>query len=254
MPAEPQRPSLCPNCDEALGGRYCSACGQDCGNLRLESRAMLVDAAGQLLGWEGALLRTMRGLWRDPGGLALDFVNGRRKSYLNPARFCFVSLALWMLMLKLFDFDVLFAAGVEFDSDDPATAATVQQLRGFLSRNFDWLLFTALPLRAVALKVAFRRAGYTVAACLVQILYVAGFGFLIGALLIVLDAAGLMGASQLRPLVAFVWAVRSARSFFGVSWLQASSKIFVVTFIHMLVTVLVGGMFALSWLVWTEMS
>lgn len=212
---------------------------------------MLADAAGQLLGWEGALLRTMRGIWRDPGGLALDFVNGRRKSYLNPARFCFVSLALWMLVLKLFDFDVLNAAGVEFGSSDPGTEARVEQLRGFLSRNFDWLLFLALPLRAVALKIAFRRAEYTVAACLVQIFYVAGFSFLIGAILIAFDAAGLKGAFQLRPVVAFVWAVRSARSFFQVGWFQAGSKVFVVTLMHMLVTILAVGLFALPWLLWS---
>jgi hypothetical protein len=99
------------------------------------------------MGWDGALFRTMRGLWRNPGELALDYVHGRRKSYLHPARFCFISLALWMVALKFAGMNVLEAAGMEFDATSGDARETVAKIRAFLSRHFDWLIFLALPLR-----------------------------------------------------------------------------------------------------------
>ena len=209
----------CPNCGAELKGRFCSLCGQDCGNLRLDMRAQLREALGQILGWDGSLLRTMRGLLCNPGGLALDYVRGRRRSYLHPARFCFISLALWLLVVRGTGMDVLSAVGIEFDVRSSESGAIVTDLKQFLSRHFDWLVFLFLPLRALFLRLAFRRSEYTVGACLVPVLFVNGFGSLVGLLLAMASTFIVDDAFKLRPAIAMLWMIRTTRDFFDVGWI-----------------------------------
>ena len=241
-------PSKCPNCGATLADRFCSACGQDCGNLRLDSVVLLRQGMGQITGWDGALVRTMRGLWRDPGGLSLDYVQGRRKSYLNPARFCFISLALWMLMLKFAGIDALEAVGVEFDASRSQAQEVAAQVRGFLTRHFDWLLFLALPLRGYFFQRAFRGSGHTVGACLVPVLFVNGFSFLVGVLLLGAGAALSVDAFKLRPFIAMVWTIRMAHDFFQVGWIEAICKSVLVTLFHAAATVVIVGALVFPWI------
>ncbi len=241
-------PADCPNCGAQLRGRFCAACGQDCGNLRLDSRALLREGMGQILGWDGALLRTMRGLWQKPGELALDYVGGRRKSYLHPARFCFISLALWMVALKLAGINVLEAAGLEFDAGGGDARETAAKIRAFLSRHFDWLIFLALPLRGYFFQRAFRRSKRTVGACLVPVLYVNGFGFLIGVLLVGVGAIVSEDALRIRPLISMIWTIRTMRAFFGVGWVEATLKSILVLAVHVLATVVSVGLLVLLWI------
>ena len=241
-------PAECPNCGAALKDRFCSACGQDCGNLSLDLRAQLREAVGQILGWDGSLLRTMRGLWRNPGALALDYVRGRRKSYLHPARFCFISLALWLLALKLADMDVLSAAGIEFSAGEGERHAVIEDIKGFLTQHFDWLLFLFLPVRALFFRLAFRRSGHTVGACLVPVLFVNGFGSLVGVLLVGAGAFIAGDAFQLRPAIAMVWTIRATRDFFDVGWFEATFKSVLVVMAHVVAMIVIVALVAAPWI------
>ena len=243
-------PPACPNCGAALHGRFCAACGQDCGYLRLDTRSMLAEGVRQLAGWDGALIRTLKGLLIDPGGLSRDYVQGRRRSHLNPARFCLVSLGLWLVLIKLLGFEVLDTAGIRFTSNSTDPCALAEKIRAFMTRHFDSLLFATLPIRAWIMRLTFRRSNASVAECLVQVLYVSGFGFLVGALLVTMDAAGLHGVYKARPFIALIWAIRAARGYFRTSWLEAIAKIFLVLIAHMLATGLLVALVVLLWVRW----
>ena len=241
-------PTSCPNCGVALKGRFCYTCGQDCGNMRLDLRAQLREATGQILGWDGSLLRTMRGLLRRPGGLALDYVHGRRKSYLHPARFCLISLALWTVTMKLANIDVLSSAGIILDSGSDERFPALVDFKGFLMRYFDWLLFVILPLRALFFQLAFHRSGHTVGACLVPVLFVSGFGSLLGLLLVGVSQVLAYDAIQLRPVIAMLWTIRATRDFFEVGWIEATLKSILVMFAHLLATIVIIVFLASLWL------
>ncbi len=189
----------------------------------------------------------MRGLWKDPGGLAADYVNGRRKQYLNPARFCFVALGLWFVALKVLGVDVLDSLGVHASVDGAEAKAVAEQVREFVRRHLDWFLFLALPARSFFFARAFRTSGRSVPACLVLVLYVAGFGFLVGILLAGLEASGLQGAQGFRPLIGLLWSIRATRAFFGASWRAAILKTVLVSLLHMLSTVLLVALVAVPW-------
>lgn len=85
----------CPNCQEPLAlprPAHCPACGQET-NPRVPTLADFAkEFGGQLLASEGALWRTLRGLFR-PGHLTLAYLAGQRRRYLTPLRL-FVSICL----------------------------------------------------------------------------------------------------------------------------------------------------------------
>ena len=78
----------CPNCQAPLAlpqPAHCPACGQET-NPRVPTLADFAkELGGQLLASEGALWRTLRGLFR-PGHLTIAYLAGQRRRYLAPLR------------------------------------------------------------------------------------------------------------------------------------------------------------------------
>ena len=91
---------VCPNCLEAWASprpRHCPGCGQDT-DLRVPTLAdFLREFGGHLLAADGALRRTLGGLFR-PGHLTLAYLRGQRRRYLTPLRL-FLSTSLLCLFL-----------------------------------------------------------------------------------------------------------------------------------------------------------
>lgn len=90
---------LCANCDEALQGPFCHRCGQSADALDRSFGALLADAVDGLLAWDGRLLYTLRRLYARPGGVAREYVEGRRVRYSPPVRlYLVVSLLFFAVM------------------------------------------------------------------------------------------------------------------------------------------------------------
>ncbi len=91
---------VCPNCLEPWGPpqpRHCPGCGQET-DLRVPSLAdFLREFGGHLLAADGALRRTLAGLFR-PGHLTLAYLRGQRRRYFTPLRL-FLSISLLCLFL-----------------------------------------------------------------------------------------------------------------------------------------------------------
>ena len=76
----------CLNCAAPYTGEYCSGCGQRHIDPRPTVRELLHEAAEELLGWDGKLVRTFRLLIAKPGALTQEYLAGRRASYITPIR------------------------------------------------------------------------------------------------------------------------------------------------------------------------
>lgn len=247
-PASP--PRACPNCATQSAGRYCPACGQDNGQERLTTRAVLLDALANFVNWDSALMMTLRGLFTRPGEVAREYVRGRRKRYVSPARLCLITLALWLVVTRWLGVDPLEAAGFRFDSNEPGSRAAqiAAEVRAFLGAHLDLLLYLALPLKAWLTKRLFPRTDDNLAECFVLVLFVASFGFLIGILLTPLAAFEPRAAMTLRQLIGFIWAIRAAREFFGVGWISAALRMALVVALHMLGAALLFALLALPFI------
>jgi hypothetical protein len=89
----------CANCDAPIAGPYCASCGQETRVGLPTARAFLRDAAGRYVALDGRLWRTLVALFFRPGFLTLEYLAGRRRRYIRPARlFLVLSLLLFALL------------------------------------------------------------------------------------------------------------------------------------------------------------
>jgi hypothetical protein len=105
--------AACRNCGAAASGAYCPACGQETKIALPTARQFLREAAGRYVALDGRLWRTLYALLFRPGFLTREYLDGRRRRYLRPARlFLVLSLALFALLRFVSD-PPIFAASEE---------------------------------------------------------------------------------------------------------------------------------------------
>jgi hypothetical protein len=150
---------LCANCGGELAGTHCQHCGQHRReSQRLEVRQILTRFVENLYDFDSAFLRTWLGLTRRPGTVCREYVQGRRKTYMNP--FGYFVLAITVNVILTTVFSKLFP-------DPPGVAEE--------SSDFDstLMLLILVPLAMIWCKI-FRREGFNLAENYVFALYVLG--------------------------------------------------------------------------------
>ncbi len=210
---------------------------------------MLSDATQNFFGWDSALVRTLLGLARSPADVVSEYVDGRRRRYVNPARFCLLSLGLWFLAIRLLGLDAMRLSGIEVQPGSaPSRAnAVAAELQAFLTGNLELLLYLTLPLLALILRALFRGSQRNLAECLVLVLFLSGFRFLATAAVAPLEASTGFAINAARLVFGPVWLVRAAHGFFGTTWLGATWRIVLGLGLFMLATLCCFAAVALPW-------
>ncbi|MCH8685818.1 DUF3667 domain-containing protein [Pedomonas mirosovicensis] len=99
--------ATCRNCEAALTGPYCAACGQKAEHLHRPFWEILEDFLHTVIHFDGRLWRTLRSLFLRPGEMTADWADGRQARYMPPIRlFIFTSLIL-VTVLTLSDVALL---------------------------------------------------------------------------------------------------------------------------------------------------
>ncbi len=77
----------CLNCGHLVEERFCSHCGQE--NVKIEDSAfhLVVHYFQDLIHYDGKLWHTIKNLFRKPGQVQVEYMDGKRKSHLEPIRF-----------------------------------------------------------------------------------------------------------------------------------------------------------------------
>lgn len=96
--------ACCRNCGATASGAFCPSCGQET-TLKLPSaRQFLKDAAGRYVALDGRMWRTFAALTFRPGFLTREYLLGRRRRYIRPARlFLVASLAMFAVLRFVLD-------------------------------------------------------------------------------------------------------------------------------------------------------
>ncbi len=144
----------CRNCQTPLAGEYCANCGQR--NLDLERPiwSLVGDVLKETFEVDGRAWLTLRTLFRYPGKLTSDFLDGRRRTYTSPLRLYLVtSIAFFIWVAWLARIGLLLDPG-----QDPVFDAAVQSR--FLSDDLPQLMFVLLPVFAVLMKLMYFRRLY----------------------------------------------------------------------------------------------
>ena len=118
----------CRNCGALAPAVYCPSCGQETQLALPTARQFVKDAAGRYVALDGRLWRTLAALVFRPGFLTREYLAGRRRRYVRPARlFLVLSIAMFALFRLLVDVPHLGDSGlVKFDAiedERPAAAS-----------------------------------------------------------------------------------------------------------------------------------
>ncbi len=176
--------ATCGNCATLLVGGYCHECGQKRGDSRVSIGRLLSDMFREILDIETKLGRTLRLLMTKPGALTSAYLEGRRKSFISPARLYFLSSA-------VFGFGLAVSSSflnVSLEGGHPD--------RGTWLRTWLWSVLFMTPMFATLLVLVVRR-GHYFAEHLVLALHLHAFGFL-------LAGSGLAALAAFGGSVAFI--------------------------------------------------
>ncbi|MGI9237168.1 MAG: DUF3667 domain-containing protein [Woeseiaceae bacterium] len=144
----------CKNCHARLDGAYCSTCGQRNVDLERPIWSLVGDVVKETFELDGRTALTVKTLFRHPGKLTSEFLEGRRRMYTPPLRLYLVfSLAFFILVAWFARSGILLEPG-----QDPGFDAAVNAR--FLSDDLPLLMFVLLPVFALLLKIVYIRRLY----------------------------------------------------------------------------------------------
>jgi len=233
----------CLNCGHAVGGAYCSHCGQAAVTGRLRLRAIIDDALSHIVSADSAGLRTVIGLTRAPGRVCRDYVEGKRVGYVKPLRYFLTLVALKVLLNVVVGFDVAdFSDAAELTE---AEHGVEEAVGSFAIRHLDLALFAMLPLFTLVVGVLFRGKGYNYAEVSVYVLYLTGHVLLLG---LPLTPLKLVWPGLLVPVAVLLqmgWFAWAAVTFFDSSVFASIAKSVVATLVYYMLIVVTVGLLAL---------
>jgi Protein of unknown function (DUF3667) len=91
----------CFNCSARLGGRYCANCGQPADSRMPSALQFVHQTIESLTHADSRLWQTLKLLWLRPGQLTLEFIQGRRVSFLPPVKLYFAFSVIFFALVSL---------------------------------------------------------------------------------------------------------------------------------------------------------
>ena len=88
----------CLNCGTTVQGRYCQTCGQENIEPKETFWTMFTHFFNDITHFDGKFFETLKDLLFKPGFLSLEYMKGRRMSYLNPVRMYVFTSAIFFLV------------------------------------------------------------------------------------------------------------------------------------------------------------
>ena len=135
-----RKEKICLNCQSEVFGRYCHKCGQE--NLEPKETVwhLIQHFFNDVTHFDGKFFETVRYLLRNPGFLSLEYMRGRRMSYLNPIRmYVFTSAIFFIILFSLKKPEDMFSKGPKNGSKGLVTllADQAQQQKELQSKDED---------------------------------------------------------------------------------------------------------------------
>jgi hypothetical protein len=106
----------CANCGAPAPELYCPACGQNTRERLPTFRQFMREATGRYIAYDGKFWKTLAALLLRPGFLTREYLGGRRRRYIGPARLFLVSSLLLFATLKFATEAIDFDEAVQFDA------------------------------------------------------------------------------------------------------------------------------------------
>ena len=106
---------LCANCGTPAPDAYCPACGQGTRERLPTFRQFMREATGRYIAYDGKFWKTLGALLFRPGFLTREYLAGRRRRYIGPARLFLVSSLVLFAVLRFATDSINLDEAVQFE-------------------------------------------------------------------------------------------------------------------------------------------
>lgn len=163
--------TACANCGETLTGAFCSACGQKSDTYRLSLKTLAGNLLRAIYDMDSKVWRTILDLTRNPGQVALDYIDGGRVRYINPVKYFItiyaISIALSIATGELdhsLEYSQQQGGYGELNEEQKAQVQEgLAEVNEMLSKRMDLVTFLMVPLIAVFMRIHNFRSGKNLA-------------------------------------------------------------------------------------------
>lgn len=174
---------------------------------------------------DGTLWSTLRKLLRNPGRVALNYINGTRSSYLNPIRFFLVSFTIYLGLMILSGAQLDIASRAyqpviagNADVDTSVIAAAVTET---IASRMNLVIILVIPVLVFFVRWLFWWKNRNYAETFTFVCFVLGLGYLYGAATIPIEYLLNTFSSIPKNLITMMLFMIGARTFFSVGWFAA---------------------------------
>jgi hypothetical protein len=155
---------VCLNCGAVLSGRFCAACGQEVQPLNPTVGHVAHEFIHEMLHLDGRIFRSFQTLLLSPGALTLEYLEGRRARWIAPIRLYLVFSLVYFAVASVSTPQVNVVADLEGDAGVQRLGfENAAELRDAVSHELaTWTpraMFVLVPLFALLVRIAYRRAG-----------------------------------------------------------------------------------------------
>lgn len=184
--------TTCLNCGSQLTGKYCPHCGQKADTPRITFHYLVEEFLHAFIHADKGLLTLIKRLAINPGRVATDYVEGRRKSYFNPFGFLTICIAISFPIYNLVkpsqdlpqpDFENMNMIPAELDVLALNAKERAQAVQHFFNKNINLISVFVAPYFAFMLWLFFRRRKRNIAEITLAYILFLGFGNIISAII-----------------------------------------------------------------------
>lgn len=124
----------CLNCGTEFQGKFCPECGQSADTGPYTPRFLVDNLITAVLGQDGSIWFTIKNLFTRPGEMIIDTLNGKRKKYISPFPMLFMVLALYILIVGLFNASL---ADMLIEEPPELVGATSDEIASYKANHID---------------------------------------------------------------------------------------------------------------------
>ena len=239
----------CKNCGQVFEKNFCNACGQKTAH-RLDVKHVLHEAFHVFTHADKGILSFIPKILLQPGFVALNYVEGKRKRYFSPFQYLVIVVGLVTFLVAKTNYMESVYRSFDTAGQSAALAASAQKVNGFMQRYYNLMAFAFIPGFTFFTWLFFRKRKYNYAEVFVLQTCIQGQSNTIALffmpLVIFLPATTHQAINLFSILLMFLGMALANRQFFKITWVRS---ILLTLLIYVLCTTAMGLVSGLAALV-----
>ncbi len=150
----------CKVCQTPYSGNFCPSCGQKYIDKRFNMRDSVAHVFGVVLNFDRGLWHTIIYLFKNPGKVIRDYLNGATTPYFHPFRFLFLLLTLQVFIMISTDMVEFIQQSFAVGYGEKPIPDELKGAMSFINSYMHVLIAMSMPVVAAGSWLFFKKAGY----------------------------------------------------------------------------------------------